>query len=196
MSMERRGREYRFLEHLRALKTRRDRGALAALRRGLGKEPGTVLAMAAFVEGWVSGLNNWDRGRFYLIASLFALYAGDQADGPPANLGAAFAGVARTQARDGVSLAEARRRIERRFAALLAAHVDDLHRHLRHAVYLAKSANVPIDYVTLLRDLRYWDHEKQWVQRRWAASFWAPNREDARVCGTAYSSELRAVVPE
>ena len=199
--MDRQGREFRFVEHLWVLKARNDRGALAALRAGLGKEPGTVLAMAPSVEGWVSGLKDWDRGRFYLVASLFALYAGDsrrssRTNDLPRNLGAVLAGVARAHTRNGTSLAEARRRIERRFATLLGAHVDDLYRHLRHAAYLAKSENVPIDYVTLLRDLRYWDHEKQWVQRRWAAGFWAANREDVDVCGVASDSEFRAVVPE
>ena len=86
-----------------------------------------------------------------------------------------FAGIAGAHVRTGASLEEARRRLERRFAALLGAHVDDLPRHLRHAVYLAKSENVPVDYVTLLRDLRHWDSERHWVQQRWAASFWAGN---------------------
>ncbi len=172
-------REQRFVEHLQGLKHREDRGSLAALRRGLGKAPGTVLSMAPFVEGWVGGLKEWDRSRFYLVAALFASYPCENRTGPRtprrANFGAVLAGIVSAYVRDGTSPRDAQKRVERRFTALLNAHAEDLPRHLRHAVSLAKSENVPIDYVTLLEDLRYWDSDKRWVQQRWAASFWTAN---------------------
>ncbi len=184
-------REQRFVEYLQGLKDRQDRGSLAALRRGLGKAPGTVLSMAPFVEGWVGGLNDWDRGRFYLVASLFASYPGVRRTGSAIpqcapgqrNFGGVFAGIVSAYIRNGTGPRDAQKRVERRFMALLNAHAEDLPRHLRHAVSLAKSENVPIDYVTLLKDLRYWDGDKRWVQQRWAGSFWAANGAEMPIQG-------------
>ena len=61
---------------------------------------------------------------------------------------------------------------ERRFVALLNAHRDEAPSHLRHAVSLAESKGVPINYESLLMDIIAWDSESKTVQKRWAGDFW------------------------
>ena len=176
-------REERFIVYLEQLRDRDDRAALAACRRGLGNAPGTALCMAPFVEPWVRGLRKWERCCYYLVAALFASHPGRRLihDGAPQrknsrrNLGHVFAGVVDAYTSEGVQSESARKRLERRFTALLNAHSEDLPRRLRHAISLAKSQHVPVDYLTLLRDLRFWESESHWVQQRWAAAFWAGN---------------------
>ena len=176
-------REERFILYLEQLRDRDDRAALAALRRGLGKPPGTALSMAPFVEPWVRGLKKWERWCHYLVAALFASHPGErrarndvpEPENSRRNLGHAFAAVADAYTKDGVQPDNARKRLERRFTVLLNAHSEDLPRHLRYAISLAKSEHVVVDYLTLLRDLRFWDNESRWVQQRWAAAFWAGN---------------------
>jgi len=98
---------------------------------------------------------------YYLIAALFAYHPGSGGTG---NLGDAFA---QTLDPGGDSTAT-----ERRFAALLAAHPEDLPFYLRQAVSFLKSKEVPINWHQLFFDLLAWDHPDGYVQKRWARAFW------------------------
>ena len=51
--------------------------------------------------------------------------------------------------------------IEKRFMSLLDADIEDLSDHLRHAVSLAKSKDVPIDWSRLFNDIRWWDASRE-----------------------------------
>ena len=62
--------------------------------------------------------------------------------------------------------------VDRRFTVLLGANREDLPQHLRHAVSLLKSKDVPVDWARLLDDLKWWDDDDRRVQRRWAKAFW------------------------
>jgi CRISPR system Cascade subunit CasB len=152
----------RFVKHLESLRERQDRAALARLRRGLGKEPGTVAEMHAVVLSRLpASLSLREENWFYLVASLFAAHPERGGEG---NLGRSFARLAAK--RDSAS-------IEKRFVALLDAHEDDLASHLRHAVSLLASDTVAVDWRQLLADLLRWDHPNRIVQRSWARGFWA-----------------------
>jgi CRISPR system Cascade subunit CasB len=149
-----------FVEYLESL--REDRGALAALRRGLGRGPGTVASMYPYVVRWLpDDAPRWRESAYYSIAALFA-YHPDSGKGK--NMGAHFA-----RARDphGDNTA-----IERRFTALLAAHVDDLDSYLRQAVSFLKSKEVPVNWHQLLSDVLNWGHPDRYVQQQWARAFW------------------------
>ena len=141
---------------------RLDRGGLAALRHGLGQSPGMVAEMHRYVawalpdEHWT-----WRNQTYYLAAALFAWHPAPKGTG---NLGDAFRRVY-----EGRRQAES---IERRFVALLNSHRDDLQYHLRQAIGLARSADVPIDWPQLHRDIIYWDHESGRTKREWARAFW------------------------
>jgi len=136
-----------------------DRGALADLRSGLGKEPGQMARVHKHVVPHLPEKNDNDRW-YYLIATLFGAYP---------------------QHRNGRSLGTAFRPLkkksdsmEARFVALLNAHPDDLDDHLRHAVSLLKNNDPPqpLDWFRLLQDLLQWGKTDGRVQLRWAREFY------------------------
>jgi len=155
-----------FIDYLEKLVRRQDRGALAALRRGVGKAPGAAMEMHPYVVPFLPSGRPWEEEFYYLVASLFAYWhQGESAVAahPPDNLGAS---LARLKTPDtGPSL-------EARFTALIKSHREDLPVHLRQAVGLLKSKDVPVHWQHLWRDLRHWDREDGCVQRAWAKSFW------------------------
>lgn len=166
--------EGRFVSFLLKLKQQDDRGALAALRRGLGCAPGEAAEMHRYVVPFLQPDRDGDDWRFYLVASLFATHpetwAGESQGRWTSNLGASFRRL--SQLRGGTPGTQAPA-VERRFTALLGARQEDLPDHLRHAISLLKAEGVPVDYAQILEDLRWWDHEERRVQRRWARAFWA-----------------------
>jgi CRISPR system Cascade subunit CasB len=161
----------RFVEYLEKLEAGQDRAALAALRRSLGKSPGQAAEAHRHVL-WVSP-PSWEELAYYLVAGLFALHPAswrkEEGDKQLTNFGASFAWLRSKTDSDS---------IEKRFVALLDCHEDDLAEHLRHAVSLLKSKEIPVDWAQLLRDLRNWNHEDRFVQRRWARAFWGGNQSD------------------
>lgn len=151
---------------LTGLAKREDRGALAALRRGLGKEAGAAAEMYPYVE-WAFEGPAPDAA--YIVASLFGVHRNHATDERhPRGLGASLRAIRRNDAGeedDGVA---------RRFTALLDCHPEALPTHLRHLVTLltARRPEVPIDFVQLFWDIRAWDDIDRNVQKRWAAGFW------------------------
>jgi len=163
--------------YLKGMAEREDRGKLAALRRGLGKPPGTVPEMFPLLVPWTHTLPQYQADLYYLVAALFASHPMAADEG---NFGDACAWTHRKIRADrGMSPADDEvDSLERRFVALLNAHADELSEHLRHAVALAAGQEVPINWAQLLSDLRYWDHPDRFIQRRWANSYWGGRRED------------------
>ena len=164
----------RFLEFLLALEERKDRGAFAALRRGLGVPPGSAPEMHRYVAPWAGGeRSRWREDVYYIVAALFAFHPCDWPRDDSdryTNLGSSFASIAGGDSHDAV---------ERRFTALLSVRAEDLHVHLRHAVSLLKAKDAPINWARLLRDLMSWNDEDRWVQRNWAKAFWGGAPQDA-----------------
>ena len=152
----------RFITHLEALKQREDRGALADLRRGLGEPPGTVASMYRHVIPWIPQ-NQFLEDAAYTVASLFGLHP---ESGGTRSIGGAL-GAIRTN--DGNAPPES---IEQRFITLLNSHEDDLPVHLRQAISLLKTHDIPLDWRRLIRDIQGWTHPDRYVQKRWARDFW------------------------
>jgi len=151
-----------FIDYLLSLAEKQDRGALAALRRGLGRPPGGAPEMFRYVEPFLPPQRSpAQEAAFYLVASLFALHP---LSTPAGNLGAHMA-QARTPAGE-----EA---LERRFTALLAAHPADLPDFVRQAISFLKSKDVPVNWKRLLKELQQWDREDHRVQKEWASAFWS-----------------------
>jgi len=145
---------------------RDNRGALAALRRGLGQPPGTVADMYRYVVPWLpDDAPLWRERAYYLVAALFA-YHPDA--GGAGNMGDHFAC---TRSHDDTA-------VERRFTALLAAHPDDLPYYLRQAVSFLKSKETPINWNQLLSDVMAWGHPDRYVQKSWARAFWGRPAKD------------------
>jgi CRISPR system Cascade subunit CasB len=155
----------RFVKYLEDLERNEDRAALAALRRSLGKSPGEAADAHRFVLPFNPAV--WEEPAYYLVAGLFALHPAnwrkEEGDKQQTNFGASFALLRAKTDSDS---------IEKRFVALLDCHEDDLGEHLRHAVSLLRSQEIPIGWVRLLNDLSYWNNEDRSVQRNWARAFW------------------------
>lgn len=159
-----------FVEYLESLREREDRGALAALRRGLGHQPGTVPAMYPYVVRWLpEETSRWKETVYYLTAAFFAYHP---KEGGKGNLGDHFAD-ARDPQGDNTA-------IERRFTALLAAHPDDLDAYLRQAISFLKSKDVPVNWHQLFYDVRSWGYpdSREYVQKNWARAFWGWQQQE------------------
>lgn len=165
--------EHNFVTYLQSLAE--DRGALAALRRGLGQPPGTVADMYPYVVRRLPNTaypGSWTEKTYYLIASLYALHP---LSTPQGNLGAHFA---QTLDRQNPDRNEA---TERRFTALLTAHPDDIHFYLRQGISFLKSKDeVKVNWHQLMWDMLQWGHPDKAtaVQKRWADRFWRRQKTD------------------
>ena len=165
--------EHSFVTYLTSLEE--NRGALAALRRGLGQAPGSVPDMYRDVVPFLpqdAYPGSWTERSYYLIAALYALHSESTDDG---NLGNHF----------GLHLdhknPERNDAIERRFIALLTAHPDDLHIYLRQGISFLRSKDTPVNWHQLMWDvtaLGYPDRATG-VQKRWANAFWRRSAADA-----------------
>jgi CRISPR system Cascade subunit CasB len=159
-------RQTAFVGHLLNLahEGKEDRGALADLRSGLGKEPGQMARVHKYVVPYLPEKDYNDRW-YYVTATLLGLFPEQR---EKCSLGRAFRPLAfppEGQKKDSM---------EARFVALLNAHPDDLDDHLRHAVRLLESAKPPqpLDWFQLFADLLQWDHPEGHVQLRWARDFY------------------------
>ena len=149
-----------------------DRAALAALRRGLGRPPGTAPEMFPYVVPYLPAqAHPNEEAAYYTLAALFALHPSHTDKG---NLGDHLARAATQGNREAV---------ERRFVALLAAHPDDLPEYLRQTVGFLKAQEIPLNWNELFKALRYWDHPTQGdrIRREWARAFWAAAPAEASV---------------
>ncbi len=134
-----------------------DRGALADLRSGLGKDPGEIARVHKHVVRYLPEKcynDHW----YYLIATLFGEFSQHRK-------GRSFGGAFRSLKKESDSM-------EARFIALLNAHPDDLSDHLRHAIRLLKANEQPPDWFQLFEDLLQWSHPDGYVQLRWARDFY------------------------
>jgi len=160
------------ISHLQSLAEREDRGALAALRRGLGKEPGTVPEMYRHVEPYLVGAHKTQADAGYLVASLFGLHSvpwNKPADAPW-NTGFGWT-LSRIRQRQHGGEDEG---VARRFAAVLNAGRDALPVHLRQLMSLLHSRDESgsVDWERLFRDVVDWERVDRRVQRSWAEAFW------------------------
>lgn len=165
-----------FVSRLEELIEKQDRGALATLRRGLGRQPGSVREMDPYVLKYIpAGTPEYRENAYYLAAALFAeWHQGKEqlSSNPRGNFGGSLRLLVERETNDGSTQEEVEKRIEKRLIALLNCHREDLPEHLRHLTSLLKSHDVPVNWTQLLKDILNWSSEKRWVQRNWSRSFW------------------------
>lgn len=189
------------------------RAALARLRRTLGKDPDRAMRAYAYVTRWTQNLDElfprrvydkaqhaqyeWQVSCYFHVASLFAYYHQRRSWHHAAdirkterNFGASLRLLDEQRRKEG-NAGEAQERsksLEKRITALLMSRRADLPERLRHAIALLKAEKIPIDWVQLLEDLKWWDADYSRrsssnpvpsVQRRWANSFWRVTPFDA-----------------
>jgi len=158
-----------FITFLEDLEEKNDRGALAALRRGLQHELGTCQDMYPYVIPWLENVKGkWDKDVHYLIASLFAYHPSFTRGG---DMGDIFRIISMKKGEN--------KSLEQRFVSLLRSNPEDLPLHMRQAVSLAKSENIPIDWHELFFDLKRWNSNYFPPYEKWAQSFWKkPKKEN------------------
>lgn len=147
------------------------RGALAQLRRGLGKPAGTAAETFRHVVPYLpERLTDEDRDAFFLIGSLFAEHPNQTPSGDGGGRAATLGAVMRRLG-DHESA-------EKRFVALLNCERARLDYHLRQAVRLAASHDVPVNWFGLLNDVLQWDSPNRTVQLNWARDYWRAARPE------------------
>ncbi len=137
-----------------------DRAMLAALRRGLGRSPGSTPEMFPYVMPFVRGHS--DEEDIYLIASLFALHPTSVSSG---NMG--------DHLRDYIKQVGDAEATNRRFVRLLRLRREMLDTPLRQHISLLKSKEVAVNWNQLLVDVQHWSHDDYFVQKNWAKAFWS-----------------------
>lgn len=155
--------EYPFIDYLKDLKKKENSGAMAALRRGLQHEPGTYVDMYPYVVPWLQKVRGkWKKEVYYLIASLFAYHPKSTNDG---DMGDVFRKIFLNRGEN--------ESLEQRFVTLLRCDPEDLPFHMRQAISLAKSEDIPINWNELFFDLLRWPYESDYPPyEKWAESFW------------------------
>lgn len=158
-----------FIEYLKNLNDSEQRGAIAALRRGFQYELGKCVDMYPYVIPWLKNKKGrWNKNMHYLIASLFAYHP---SSGNSGNMGDVFRKIFLSQGES--------KSIEQRFITLLRCNPEDLDFHMRQAISLAKSANIPIDWHRLFYDLKRWPYESSFPPyENWAQSFWKKEKNE------------------
>ena len=172
-----------FINHLQGLADR-DRGAMAALRRSLGFEPGAYPPAYPVVERFAAQgpESESQRQALYLCAGLFALHP-LHASGRP--LAGALGQAMQQRGSDS---------IEKRFIALLASEPESLPNHLRQVISLLAADQLPIDYAELLADLgrllqRWNEEQRDRVRQRWARAFYRAIEPAQADAGTAAATD-------
>lgn len=154
-----------FVSYLKEFVEKDDRAALANLRRGLGKEVGTSTEMYRYIFPKLRYKS--DEKAYFLLASLFGFYS--NANHTEGNLGASIA-----------SIKDKSGSIEKRFVALLNSREEVLSEHLRQIVALLRSEKAPVNWIELLKGIKFWSNSNRSIQRDWGRSFWSSgNNEEA-----------------
>lgn len=156
-------RSEQFIENLIRLKALKDLGRLAELRRGLSETTRhQAWPTIQFLGGRLDNIVD------VTIAGLFAIHP-EHCEGP--NLGATWRKLRKEQLGSFPSEDKNRGSFEHRFMRLLACSTkEELCEKLRSFITIAKSAGVPINYVTLYRDSKLWELGNSklfWAQEYW-----------------------------
>lgn len=181
-----------FVTRLEQLRQADQRGALAALRRGVDRELGSDAgATAAFYALGPPG-GHWESW-CYVVAALFARQpvAAESPDGPLEPIDETDDGgpaeavePASGDGADGPSFAHALAKlirqpdvnadgVERRVRALLDADAETVPFRLRQTVSLFRGHRIPWDWARLIDDLSRWSWAGRPTQRAWARTFYA-----------------------
>lgn len=150
-----------FFDHLQKC-SKSDSSAVGTLRRSLMFDPGTDSRAFPIVERQATRKSHRDRGTIYLAAGLWAQVV-RQGQGRPMLFPDAMRRVRDKQRSDS---------IEKRFATLLDADLDELRWRLRSALTLVASQGIALAWPDLLDDMLNWHYSNRPVQTRWARHFW------------------------
>ncbi len=158
--------QHPFISYLQ--KNAENRAMLAALRRGLGADPGEAPGMFPYVVPRIrKEANKREESDMFMIAALFALHPSSTRFG---NMGEHMRKLDPKREDDAT---------ERRFVQLLRMRRDTLEPRLRQQISILASKDIAVNWHQLIGDLGYWDHPNRYVQRRWAQGFWGSYQSES-----------------
>jgi CRISPR system Cascade subunit CasB len=157
-------REVRFLKSV-CDRIQNDSGAKAGFKRALSGESEHIRKVYPFVLPFLGGVSDWEQEHVWIPVACLAVYYPQaiREDDKYRNFGKSCEGLAKATTSEGA---------DRRFRALLDLSLEDIYSPLTALVRQLKSKGIAIDYPRLLSDLRQWDHADQYIQDRWARTFW------------------------
>lgn len=178
------GKQIAFADWLTRLAESDERGTLAALRRGLMLDEEHLFELYGYLPPrFLAGLAPGTERLYLMVAALFGYHSAgftkDQLQERRRNLGESLRLMALerrtpTGPTDDEELLPDS--LKRRVEALLAAR-DDLYGHLRQAVSLLKTVEIPVDWALLMSDLQAWDWQGRPVQWAWSRSFYIGHQD-------------------
>ena len=157
------------------LERRQDRGALAALRSGIGKRPGEASRMFPYIARFLSA-GGERSAQVQVVFLTSALFASHRSHAKVGNLGSSL--------RRAVTAKHGEEGVASRLTAALDADPEDLARHITGLVTLCDSAGAPIDWTRFYFDtisLHQEDEDRRNKTRLdWARGFWGLPQETAQ----------------
>jgi len=150
------------LTRLRELVAKQDRGALAALRRGLS--PATEHYAWPLLAGWGVDLTRERERIIHLVVA--GCYAEHPEEASEGNLGTTAHRIATDKGggEDGLKSFDARFR-----RLLICGNVGELSERVPPIVRAAKARGVPVNYHRLFKDMWFWGERSK---LDWAQAFW------------------------
>ena len=156
----------RFLDQLRNYVKRKDRGALADLRRGFSKT--TENRSWPYLTEWCDLRNRRERLIWQTIAAGFTLM--EATDTKAGNMGATLRAIAMDGRRD---RQEALKSFGGRFRRLLTCReAEEVCERLPGILRMAKQKAKSVDFRQLFWDLMCWNSDKRDVRVEWASTYW------------------------
>lgn len=149
----------------------KDTGAKAELKRALSGEERHLRNIYHLVLPYLEDIK-WQQDVWILVAALSAYYPQDIRP-EQRNFGFSCRNIDPSNNSKGT---------DRRFRALLDTSLIDISSPLTNLVRQMKSKGIRIDYPQLLTDLLQWEHSNQYIQDRWARTFWgaaSPDKGDS-----------------
>ncbi|MBQ9405639.1 MAG: type I-E CRISPR-associated protein Cse2/CasB [Desulfovibrio sp.] len=163
------------------LKNRENRGALAALRKGL--TPATETRAWPLLARF-GGIGQTPGARAVrTVAGLFAHHPRSCDAGNMGDTCRALCGQDEHpwETVDGTGKAVPPGPMARKFAWLLAADTEEICGRVARVVFYAKSKDVPVNYAQLEKDLARWPRARE----AWAVAFWTTGKPDNAEDGEA-----------
>lgn len=161
------------------------RAALARLRRGIGKPPGSIPELWTYtLDGMPQQLTgrgggpSWGEWSTYMALTLFALH--QQGKELPSACVSKHGQSLGKAVRQLVKEADDMERVKRRFDPVVTADSpEELSHHLRGLVQLLKASEIPLDYPALARDLYRFlmPGQRDSVRLSWGRDFYAISRQ-------------------
>jgi len=167
------------------------RQALAELRRGANFHPGSRLPMVRHIARFLGDRpDSWPDECFYMVAALFAIHQAPVLTASYEHLKDRGLGAALDAMLNKSDSRLSHDNMEARLLALVNSGPATLPVHLRQAISLLSSAEVPLDWDMLLQDILDWRNMRRKVQDRWLREFYGapvgrPRRDDVQDAGIA-----------